>query len=328
MAPPSKRQCKPAAKPHRRAQAKKGPKPQKKPSRASVGLLDASIPSHLPGPRSCASYTVVRDRLDVPLQTGASDQVAVIGGYMSRQSGTNQDHMSSVVFISGAGADIPGTTETLTSSTFMAGAATGSYDVSLHALSVEVLCDGTSGGQVPNGAIYVGVPEMGIERTSYATWAAMATAFKTKKGMSRFTAYEVMNRPQKIVTYPLDAVAFSSFCPITSVANSSCFHGRALCPIVVILPANLNLVDFTFRVHLHWRLRANTDALLQSTQTTHTPAPEQLWATLTNGLSAVGGLVSQAPAAYAAAQQGYDTMNLIGATMNKLSRAAPLMLEM
>lgn len=257
--------------------------------------LDASVPRHLPGPRSCAKYVVHRTKTDISLDTTTTDTVLVFGDFIKSASyHGGENRISPTLGIHGSGANVPGTTETLTADPLLNGASSDTYSISLHNLTIEVRCTGTSAGLIPPGLFYLGVPSVGFDRTSYGTWATMASSFKTKPGMTRFTAYEGLQKARRALSYPLDPVKFSEFRYNHGTAESSDQFGGAVAPIVCILDANATTqTSWTVTIHAEWRMRSNIDPVVQSMQRSHAPVGEDTWHKLSNFLSTAGGVVEK-----------------------------------
>jgi len=259
-----------------------------------IHLLDAAFPSHLPGPRSTAKYVVHRNRVDISLATTTTDTVLVFGDFLksaSYQGGENR--ISPTLGAYGTGANVPGTTETRAVDPLLNGASSDVYSTSLHNLTVEVRCTGTSAGLIPPGLFYLGALPIGFDRTAYGTWATMATSMKNRPGMTRFTAYEALQKSRRCIAYPLDPVKFSEFRYNHGTSEQTDQFGGALSPIVVVLDANTDTqTSWTITIHAEWRMRSNVDPLIQSIQKSHAPAPESMWHKMSEGLSNVGGVIN------------------------------------
>lgn len=257
--------------------------------------LDAAMPRHLPGPRSSAKYVVHRTKTDISLDTTTADTVLVFGDFLkssSYQGGENR--ISPTLGVYGSGANVPKTTETLVSDPLLLGASSDAYSVSLHNLTVEVRCTGTSAGLIPPGLFYLGVPSVGFDRSAYGAWSSIASTFKTKTGMSRFTAYEGLQKARRAISYPLDPVKFSEFRYNHGSSESTDQFGGALAPIMIILDANATTqTSWTITVHAEWRMRSNVDPIVQSMQKSHAPVAEDTWHRLSSILSSAGGVIDR-----------------------------------
>jgi len=258
------------------------------------GVLDANVPSHLPGPRAAAKYVVHRNRVDISLETTTSDTVFVFGDFVkssSKHGGENR--ISPMIGVYGSGTDVPGATETFVEDPYLIRSVKDFYSLSLHNLTVEARCTGTSAGLIPPGLMYIGALPIGMDRADYGNWEALAEVFKTKQGMSRFTAYEALQHSRRALSYPLDPVRYSEFRNNDVLSEHTDTHGGALAPIVLILDSNATTqTSWTITVHLEWRMRANVDPMVQSMQRSYKPVSEDTWHQITTGLSNVGGVLN------------------------------------
>jgi hypothetical protein len=201
---------------------------------------------------------------------------------------------SPAIAYEGSGATVPGVGDTIVDDVHWAGVANNSYELSPHAATVEVMCTGAGAGIIPPGLVYAGVLSQPFRRANYATYAAAIAALIPRKGMRRFTSYQLQMKPVSLSTYPLDAVEHSEFRLINGTSQVSDVENDALCPICVIIPASVSVPEFTFTIAMEWRMRAIDSSLLQSTHTHHSATPESVWNQIIGAASKTYGLVESA----------------------------------
>lgn len=261
----------------------------------ALSRYDARTSGHLPGPRACAPYTVVRERVTFYVQSNVTGQntVILIGPYVQGTFGSSGgEHLSSAVAIRGVGTEVPGTTETAVTSNLFNGIAPQTKSCSLHSLHTEVTCTGSASGVLPTGNVWAGAVSQPLNRLSgWANWNAIALGLQTRRNLRMFSAYETMTKPPSICSYPLDAVAHSEFLWMSGISGISDDLHRSMTPVVVVLGPTTAVNDYTVSLTIEWRMREALDPFLQSTHKPYAPAPESVWSQLSTHLSNLGGFV-------------------------------------
>lgn len=264
----------------------------------ALSAYDARSLGHLPGPRACAPYTVVRERVTFYVKSNVSGQntVALIGPYVQGAHGSSGgEHLASTVTTTGVGTDVPGVTETALTSNLFNGVTAQTKSCSLHSLHVDVTCTGSSSGVLPTGNVWAGAVTQPLNRLSgWTSWNAIATGLQTRRNLKMFSAYETMTKPISVCSYPLDAVAHSEFLWMSGTSALSDEMSRAMTPIAVVFGPTTAINDYTVSLTIEWRMREAVDPFLQSTHKQYMPASESVWSQLSANLSNIGGFVKSA----------------------------------
>lgn len=295
-APRTRRRQRPAA-PQRQPQSvPRAPSSQQPRVGNLLSRYDARSLGHLPGPRACAPYTVVRERVTFYAQSNISAQntVLIIGSYVKMGPGTHTaDEVTPLVATIGVGTNAPGAQDTLVLSNLFNGAAPQTKSVCLHSLHAEIACTGSAAGVVPSGNVWAGAVTQPLHRVaSWANYNQLALSLQTRRSLRMFSAYETMTKPVSLSSYPLDAVAHSEFLWMEGTADQSNELSKAMTPIVVVIGPNAAQTDYTVSLTLEWRVREAVDPILQSTHKQYAPTSESVWGQLSTHLSNAGGFVA------------------------------------
>ena len=275
--------------------------PKPKPPRQAGGgsflsRYDSRTSGHLPGPRACAPYTVVRERVTFYAQSNPNGQntVLLIGPYVQKDP-PGGETLSSTVAIRGVGAQVPGVTEHSITSNLFHGAAPMSKSCSLHSLCAEITCTGSASGVLPSGNVWAGAITQPVNRHSgWGAYNEIALAFQTRRNLRMFTAYETMTKPISVCSYPMDAVAHSEFYWMSGTSALSDELSRAMTPVTVVMGPTTAVNDYTISLTIEWRMRESLDPILQSTHKQFVPTSESVWSQLSMHLSNVGGFLKSA----------------------------------
>jgi hypothetical protein len=298
----------PASKAKAKAQRKQPQQPSRPPGLApkpraprppgggsALSRYDSRSLGHLPGPRACAPYTVVRERVTFYVQSNTAGQstVLLIGPYVQGEFGSSGgEHLSSCVAIEGVGGHAPGVTERPITSNLFNGSLAMSKSCSLHSLHADITCTGSASGVLPSGNVWAGAITQPVNRHSgWATFNDLASAFQTRRSMRMFTAYETMTKPISICSYPMDAVAHSEFLWMSGTSSLTDELHRAMTPLTVVMGPTSAVNDYTVSLTIEWRMREALDPLLQSTHKQFVPSSESVWSNLSMHLSNVGGFI-------------------------------------
>jgi len=274
--------------------------PKPKPSRhagggSALSRYDSRTLGHLPGPRACAPYTVVRERVTFYVQSNAFGQntVLLIGPYVQGEFGpSGGEHLASTVAIEGVGINVPGVTERPITSNLFNGATPMSKSCSLHSLCAEITCTGSESGVLPSGNVWAGAITQPVNRHSgWGSYNDIALAFQTRRSLRMFTAYETMTKPISVCSYPMDAVAHSEFYWMSGSSAPTDELCRAMTPLTVVMGPTTAVNDYTVSLTIEWRMREALDPILQSTHKQFVPTPESVWSQLSMHLSNVGGFI-------------------------------------
>jgi len=270
---------------------------------SAIARYDARSSKHLPGPRSCAPYTVVRERVTFYVQSetnAGQNVVALIGPYVQGTFGSSGgEHLSSLVATTGIGSNVPGATgpvlEVHHTSHLFNGVSPQTKSCSLHSLHAEVTCTGSASGVLPTGNVWAGAVTQPINRLAgWANWNSIAAGLQTRRNLRMFTAYETMTKPISVCSYPMDAVAHSEFLWMSGHSALSDELHRAMTPIVLVFGPTSARNDYTVSLTIEWRMREAVDPFLQSTHKPYMPASESVWSQLSAHLSNIGGFVKSA----------------------------------
>jgi len=274
------------AKPHNRGSNGPG---------SALARYDARSSNHLPGPRSCAPYTVVKERVTFYEKSNTSGQnvVTLIGPFVQGTHGSSGgEHLSSAVAVTGVGTNVPGVTEVAQVSRLFNGVSPQTKSCSLHSLHMEVTCTGSASGVLPTGNVWAGAVTQPLNRLAgWTNWNSIADGLQTRRNLRMFSAYETMTKPISVCSYPLDAVAHSEFLWMSGSYALSDELYRAMTPIVIVFGPTTATNDYTVSLTIEWRMREAVDPFLQSTHKHYMPASESVWSQLSAHLSNVGGFI-------------------------------------
>ena len=294
----------------RRQPPRQQPRPQPQAARApkevtrssgvggALSRFDARTLGHLPGPRACAPYTVVRERVTFYIQSNSAGQntVALVGPFVQGTFGSSGgEHLSSLVAVSGVGTNVPGVVEVPHTSNLFNGATPMTKSCSMHSLHAEVACTGSASGVLPTGNVWAGSVTQPVHRLAgWTDFNAIATGLQTRRSLRMFSSYETMTKPLSLCSYPLDAVAFSEFLWMSGSSALTDELSRSMTPLVLVFGPTTAVNDYTVSLTIEWRMREAIDPFLQSTHKHFVPAPESVWSQLSSHLSSVGGFVKSA----------------------------------
>lgn len=260
----------------------------------ACAATNASNQCHIPPHVPLGPYTVVRGRTVIPFTTNFTGQNSV---FMFGQYGLISNYNSTttpLIAVNGVGINVPGTTEIHTQDAVMlaydsAGTNNALANAALHALTVNVAC--VSSATSATGVIYYGAVNQRVNRGQFATYNALALSAMTRREMSTKSAYNCMNEPVSISSYPVDIVDWASQRPfvqpnaVTLLDNSA---SDALAQMMVIFPPTAAAVEYIITVHSEWRVNF-TDPALASTSSKREPTPQGVWDKAMDIGSTLGG---------------------------------------
>jgi len=238
-------------------------------------------------------YISVVERLTLPVQTSTTAvTVLQFGRYfeVGSTATSNAATISPCFGKMGTGANAPGVTETSINSALLS---SGNYArANIARIGVSVLATGTSQTSgIPDGILFMGSADGVVDREAYGSFTLLSQALATRRWMKGVSMYSLMRKRQHVAAYPLDIITYSDFVRIgaTPAATDVCSDG--LSPIMVYIPATVNVNNLIFEIFVDWKVIYSTDNVLSNSHTLHPTLREDEMHALTTAAADLAGFV-------------------------------------
>lgn len=218
-------------------------------------------------------------------------RTVLIAGQWKDGAATPQENSLPFHAIYGVGTGVPGTTETIVGDPLLSGAAAGTYQLAMHAMTVVVTADGsaTSG----TGTFYMGTIPSRIARTSFATWNVLGTNLLSRREMLPITAYQSLSDSERYSTrslFPMDMITWQEFSPSASNTTGSAIQlDDSLSPCFIVWEPTTTSVNYNVSIFVEWRVIYNSDVQLASTAIPHKASSVQSWQSIINTANTLSG---------------------------------------
>jgi len=302
-----------------------------------IATVDASISHHIPPSIPQGAYVVLRSKTVSPqtINTGAA-QVLQFGKWVS--DGVNSTGIlgappfsTSVLGYITDNTQTPPNIGNWISDSYLNGFAQNSYNLALHALTVEVRCFASPTSVVGN--FYLGTLKGNISRSGFASYNSMITTLTGMRQMQQFSFYEATIGPVRVHSCPMDLVDWAGFLPISqdtlgtgSSTNLDLNLSDALAPILMVVPSQSVAQAYTVNVYAEWRAIANFDRGIQDMSAIHPVTPHAFWNRAAQVVSSAGGHAhNMVDLGKNILTRGGEALALFGAASEAVSRVGPML---
>jgi len=220
----------------------------------------------------------------------------LIAGQWNDGAATPQVNVLPFHAIYGVGTFVPGTTENYIADPLLSGSSAGTYNLSMHAMTVVVTADASA--TTGTGTFYMGTIPSRINRLGFATWGALGGNLETRREMLPVTAYQSLSDSERYSTrcsFPMDMISYQQFDPSCANTSGSAIQlNDSLSPVFVVWEPTATAVTYNVSIFVEWRVIYNNDVQLASTQTIHNPVSNQIWSDVVKGATQLAGNVASA----------------------------------
>lgn len=257
-------------------------------ARRLCDYFNATLPAHLPLPRSVGPYTIVRTT-----QIVSSSSALVCFAFIASNPGTTAKETQWIAAC-GVGESLPGPINAANNTELfpMSGLDTlkESAVISPSALTIQVM--NPEPLQTTTGIVYCGRSSAQYELGgSTRTWTNLGNEFVQFMAPRLCSAGKLAIRGVTIDSYPLDMTEIADFRGIQAFLGSpftwsdDTVRPAGFAPIVVYNP---DFVGLQYLVTMEWRVRFDPSNPAAGTHLYHGTAPDSLWDRATREAAAIG----------------------------------------
>jgi len=199
----------------------------------------------------------------------------------------------------GTGANVPGTTETSINSVMITASNYARANISRIGLSIS--CTGTNQtAGIPDGVVFLGSADGVVDREFFSSFTALAAALATRRWMRNKSTFGLMQKPAHLAAFPLDFITYNDFVRVGGVPSGSDVCSDGLSPILVYIPASVNVNNFIIELYVEWKVIYSTDNVLANSHVLHPSLRDDEVHDLTTAANDLAGFIYEVGAAGAA----------------------------
>jgi len=265
--------------------------------RKMLNAIDARTASHFPCPLANGPYTVIRSKTVVVAATNAVDTcILSFGSFKDAQAigGITQGPpwcTPILGYLTYTNLARPEVFRWIPDS-YLSGSATNAYNLSLHALTVEVRCYSTP--TTAGGDFYLGTLRQNFSRRQQIDYPSMASTFIGTRQAKHYSCYEATLAPRVAHSCPMDMVNYASMDPIgptplgsLATTGFDVTMDDAMSPIVCVIPPGA--ASLTFNIYAEWRTINNVDRAIADMAKVHPVTNPNHWQSLVSAVHEHGG---------------------------------------